>query len=238
MQFRLSEDLSPGDEVEVWLPRFRLANPDQLMGPDRQGLPVDTRWQAQFVSVASSYLSTARPREGEFGVVLRLNATEGLPRDGFAAVAIATALEGGVDLLPPEDRLRPYRAEGLDDRITLSSTSPNCPLPPTLLRGAPRFGLQGAAVDIYGYSRGARDASIGIPGEPANALLDTAPALDASVELALTFDSSCDLQEGDSITFSLPNFRGRRRHRRGQGRLRRGGRGEAAPAVGDLRLCV
>ena len=153
-------------------------------------------------------MSTARPREGEFGVVLRLNATEGLPRDGFAAVAIATALEGGVDLLPPEDRLRPYRAEGLDDRITLSSTSSNCPLPPTVLRGAPRFGLQGASVDIYGYSGGARDASIGIPGEPANALLDTAPALDASVELALTFDSSCDLKEGDAITFSLPDFRG------------------------------
>ena len=76
-----------------------------------------------------------------------------------AAVAVATALEGGVDLLPPEDRLRPYRAEGLDDRITLSSTSPNCPLPPTVLRGAPRFGLQGASVDIYGYRGGARDAS-------------------------------------------------------------------------------
>jgi hypothetical protein len=131
-----------------------------------------------------------------------------LPRDGFAAVAIATALEGGVDLLPPEDRLRPYRAEGLDDRITLSSTSSHCPLPPTMLRGAPRFGLQGASVDIYGYSGGARDASIGIPGEPSNSLLDTAPSLDTSVELALTFDSSCDLKEDDSITFSLPDFRG------------------------------
>ena len=28
------------------------------------------------------------------------------------------------------------------------------------------------------------------------------------MELAPTFDSSCDLQEGDSITFSLPHFRG------------------------------
>ena len=93
VQFRLSEDLAPGDEVEVWLPRFRLSNPDQLQQwvPIDRGLPVDTRWQAQLVSVDSNYLSTARPREGEFGVVLRLNATEGLPRDGFAAVAIATA---------------------------------------------------------------------------------------------------------------------------------------------------
>ena len=66
VQFRLSEDLAPGDEVEVWLPRFRLSNPDQLMPwvPINRGLPVDTRWQAQFVSINSNYLSTARPREG------------------------------------------------------------------------------------------------------------------------------------------------------------------------------
>ena len=70
--------------------------------PINRGLPVDTRWQAQFVSINSNYLSTARPREGEFGVVLRLS-TEGC-RATAAAVAIATALEGGVDLLPPEDR--------------------------------------------------------------------------------------------------------------------------------------
>ena len=177
VQFRLSEDLSPGDEVEVWLPRS-LSNPDQLMPwvPIDRGLPIQTRWQAQLVSINSNYLSPARPREGESGVVLRLNATEGLSRDGFAAVGIATALEGGVDLLPPSDRLRPYRAEGLDDRVTLASSSKNCPLPPTLFRGAPRFCLQGSSVDIYIHKGGARDASIGIPGEPANALLDGARA--------------------------------------------------------------
>ena len=128
MQFRLSEDLAPGDEVEVWLPRFRLSNPDQLMPwvPINRGLPVDTRWQAQFVSVASSYLSTARPREGEFGVVLRLNATEGLPRDGFAAVAIATALEGGVDLLPPRIGCGPTGRGPTTASLASSSKTARC----------------------------------------------------------------------------------------------------------------